>query len=111
MPQDPVTWQATATLVGLLFTGALLLVNIRAQFRAAQEQIDRRFAEAQTRSDERARRTYEKIDDLRDETARTYVRRDVYDADHRHDAGAAEEAMRMAQDVAGRLNCPVRPAE
>lgn len=111
MPQDLITWQAAATLVGLLFTGAMLAVNIRGQFRATQDQMDRKFSELDARSEERARRTHERIDRHRDEVALTYVRRDVYDADRRHDVGAAEEAVRIAQDVASRLNCPVRPAE
>lgn len=98
MSQDPITWQAVATIVGLMLTGLMLLVNIRGQFRQAQE-----------KSDERARRTYDKIDELRRESAENFVRKDVHAEQIRRVQDTAEEAHRTAADVAERLRCPIRP--
>lgn len=95
MSHDAITWQALSVLLTLLIGFVSLMVSIRTQFKNAQD-----------KSDERARRTYEKIEGLRGEIAQTYVRKDVYDVDRRLINQSLDENMRVTRDVARRLDCP-----
>lgn len=96
---NAITWDALGSVIA---TAATLLGGLWAVYGA----IKRQFDKAAELGEDRARRTHQRIDNLREDIHETYLPREVHAADMRRLSDALEERDRLHADLAARLNCP-----
>lgn len=98
-PDSAITWPMLATLFGIL---APVLAGLWAIHGAVKKQ----FEQTNQKSEDRAVRTHQRIDQLREDIHETYTPREVHAAEVRRLDEAMHERDRQIEDLNGRLECP-----